>query len=232
MTRRPILLWDLPTRLAHWSLAALLLASVVSVKIGGNAMVWHGRCGLAILGVVAFRVMWGLVGSTYARFAYFLPTPAAIRAYLRGHWRGIGHNPLGALSVLALLSLMAGQALAGAFANDDIAFYGPLYHAVSGELSGWLTGLHRQAEWIVYGLVALHVGAVMFHTHVKKDNLIVPMITGIKLVDDRAIAPARGGGIVPLVVALAVAGLAVWAVSGGLLPAPPEAAPAASTPAW
>ncbi|BAL22395.1 cytochrome b/b6 domain-containing protein [Azoarcus sp. KH32C] len=231
MTRRPILLWDLPTRLAHWLLVALVAVAIVSVKIGGNAMEWHGRVGLTILGVVVFRIVWGLVGSTYARFAHFLPTPAKLRAYLQGDWRGVGHNPLGALSVLALLSLMAGQALAGAFANDDIAFYGPLYHAVSAELSVALTGLHRKAEWIVYALVALHVGAVMFHTHVKKDNLIAPMITGRKTVADPAIASAQGGGFVALILALVLAALVVWLVSGGLLPTAPEAVPA-SAPAW
>lgn len=229
--KHPVLLWDLPTRLAHWLLVALVAGAIVTVKIGGNAMQWHGRIGLAIFGVVVFRIVWGVVGSTYARFAQFLPTPAAIRAYLRGHWRGVGHNPLGALSTLALLSLMAGQALAGAFANDDIAFYGPLYHAVSSELSAWITGLHRQAEWIVYGLVGLHVAAVLWHTHVKKDNLIRPMITGVKAVDDPAIPPARGGGPFALVLALALAGLAVWAASGGLLP-PPAPVPAATTPDW
>lgn len=229
--KHPILLWDLPTRLAHWLLVALVAGAIVTVKIGGNAMVWHGRIGLAILGVIVFRIVWGVVGSTYARFTHFLPTPGAIRAYLKGHWRGVGHNPLGALSVIALLSLMAGQSLAGAFANDDIAFYGPLYHAVSSELSTWITGLHRQAEWIVYGLVALHVGAVLWHTHVKKDDLIRPMITGVKAVDDRAIPHARGGGPLALVLALVLAGLAVWAASGGAV-TPPAPVPAAATPDW
>lgn len=229
--KHPILLWDLPTRLAHWLLVALVASAIVTVKIGGNAMEWHGRIGLAIFGVVVFRIVWGVVGSTYARFVQFLPSPAAIRAYLSGHWRGVGHNPLGALSTVALLSLMAGQAVAGAFANDDIAFYGPLYQAVSSELSAWITGLHRQAEWIVYGLVGLHVGAVLWHTHVKKDNLIWPMITGVKAVDDPTIPPARGGGPLALVLALAITGFSVWAVSGGLLPPPPPT-PAVETPAW
>ncbi|HJV25763.1 MAG TPA: cytochrome b/b6 domain-containing protein [Aromatoleum sp.] len=231
MNRRPILLWDLPTRLAHWLLVALVAGAIVSVKVGGNAMEWHGRIGLAIVAVVSFRIAWGLVGSTYARFAHFAPTPATLRAYLRGDWRGVGHNPLGALSVFALLSLMAAQALAGAFANDDIAFYGPLYRAVSAELSTLLTGLHRKTEWLVYGLVVLHVAAIMFHTHVKKDNLIAPMITGRKTVADPTIAPAQGGGVVALVFALVLAALATWAVSGGFLPAAPEALPA-SVPAW
>lgn len=229
MNKRPILLWDLPTRLAHWSLAALLLGSVVSVKIAGNAMEWHGRFGLALLGVLVFRIVWGVVGSTYARFLQFLPSPRAIADYLGGRWRGVGHNPLGALSVLALLALMSFQSLAGLFAHDDISFHGPLYRLISSELSTRVSGWHRQAEWIVYGLVALHVGAVMFYTHVKKDNVIAPMINGTKTVSDAAIEPARGGGPAALVLAVTVAALAVWLASGGWIP--PQAAPAPA-PVW
>ena len=96
------LLWDLPTRVFHWALAACVVAAVITAKMGGNAMVWHGRIGVAIAGLLAFRVAWGLVGSTHARFAAFVGGPAAIRAYLAGAWRGAGHNPLGALSVLAM----------------------------------------------------------------------------------------------------------------------------------
>lgn len=229
MKSRAILVWDLPTRIAHWSLAALVVASIVSVKIGGNAMVWHGRFGLAILGVVVFRIVWGVVGSTYARFAHFVPRPGSISAYLAGKWRGVGHNPLGALSVLALLGLMSLQAFAGLFANDDIAFYGPLYALISSDLSNLISGWHRNAEFIVFTLVGVHVGAVLFYLHVKKDNLIRPMITGTRVVNDPSIASARGGNVVSLIVALALAGLAVWAAAGGFLPPPP---PPAAVPAW
>jgi hypothetical protein len=109
MNRQRIRLWDLPTRLFHWLLVILVLASFISGKIGGNAMDWHGKFGLAILGLLTFRLVWGIVGSTYARFASFFPTPASVLAYLRGQWRGVGHNPLGALSVFGLLVLLAFQ---------------------------------------------------------------------------------------------------------------------------
>jgi cytochrome b len=229
MQERTIRVWDLPTRIAHWSLAALLLASIASVKIGGNAMVWHGRFGLAIVGVVVFRIVWGVVGSTYARFAHFVPRPGSISAYLAGKWRGVGHNPLGALSVLALLGLVSFQAVAGLFANDDVAFYGPLYVLISSDFSNLISGWHRNAEFIVYALVGVHVGAVLFYLHVKKDNLIRPMITGMRVVDDPSIESARGGNVFSLIGALVLAGLAVWAASGGFLPPPP---PPAAVPAW
>lgn len=229
MNEHVIRVWDLPTRAVHWSAVALFAAAIVTVKIGGNAMVWHGRIGLALLGLVVFRIVWGLVGSTYARFAAFVPGPRALADYLAGRWRGVGHNPLGALSVLALLALVAFQSSAGLFANDDIAFYGPLAKLVSDDLGALASGLHRQAEWILYAMVALHVGAVMFHVHVKKDNLILPMITGTKRVRDPAVESARGGGIPAFVVALVIALAAVWIAAGGILP-PPEPPP--PVPSW
>jgi len=146
MNEHVIRVWDLPTRVAHWAGVALFAAAIVSVKIGGNAMVWHGRVGLALLGLVVFRIVWGLVGSTYARFAAFVPRPRALADYLAGRWRGAGHNPLGALSVLALLAFVAFQSSAGLFANDDIAFYGPLAELVSDEFGALASGLHRQAD--------------------------------------------------------------------------------------
>lgn len=230
MKQHIVRVWDLPTRIAHWTLAALVAAAIVAAKIGGNAMVWHGRFGLAILGIVVFRVVWGVVGSTHARFAEFLPTPRALADYLAGRWRGLGHNPLGALSVLALLGLLAFQASAGLFANDDIAFRGPLAAHASDEFGAFATALHHRAEWFLFGLVALHVGAVMFHLHVKKDNLIVPMITGRKVWPQPGGATVRGGGPVAFWFALTVAVVTV-SLASGLLVAPPAAAPVAA-PAW
>ena len=90
MNSQRIRLWDLPTRLFHWLLVLAVVAAVVSGQVGGKLIDLHGKIGLAIVGLIAFRVVWGFVGSTYARFAQFLPTPARIRAYLKGEWRGLG----------------------------------------------------------------------------------------------------------------------------------------------
>ncbi|CAL92707.1 cytochrome b/b6 domain-containing protein [Azoarcus olearius] len=232
MNKKLIRVWDLPTRLFHWLLLALVVAAFVTGMIGGNFIVWHGWLGIAISGLLAFRLTWGLVGSTYARFAHFVPGPQRILAYLRGHWRGVGHNPLGALSVLALLGVLAFQVGSGLVANDDIAFSGPLAPLVSEEVGAWLTGLHRQNIWVILALVGLHVGAIVFYVRAKKDNLVKPMITGMKEVADGGVKSAEGGGVIPFVIALAVAAAVVWVTAGGLVPPPPPPAPAEAAPAW
>ncbi|WP_295388758.1 cytochrome b/b6 domain-containing protein [uncultured Thiodictyon sp.] len=228
MQQQLIRLWDLPTRLFHWLLAALVTAAFVTGLTGGNAMVWHGRLGLLILGLLTFRLVWGLVGSTYARFVQFVPGPKTMLTYLRGGWQGMGHNPLGALSVLALLGLLLFQTISGLFANDDIAFNGPLQDLVTKRTSDWLTGLHHQAIWLIGVLVTLHVGAVLFHTHLHKDNLITPMVTGIKLATSPDARGATGGGWLALIAALTIAILAIWIAAGGLLPT----APITPVPTW
>jgi len=223
------LVWDLPLRLFHWSLAGLVAAAVVTANVGGNAMVWHGRIGVAIAGLLAFRVAWGLVGSTHARFAAFVGGPAAIRAYLAGAWRGAGHNPLGALSVLAMLGALAFQAGSGLFGNDDIAFTGPLYALVSKDMSDALTGLHHKGAWLVGALVALHLAAIVYYRLARGEDLVRPMLTGRKTGDH---APARGGGILALAFALAVGCGVAWVAAGGLFPAPAAKAPAMVDPGW
>ena len=230
MGTQRIRVWDLPTRLFHWVLAILVVASIISGKIGGNLIDWHGKFGLAILGLLTFRIIWGLVGSTYARFASFFPTPGRIRAYFRGEWKEPGHNPLGALSVFALLGLLALQVATGLPGNDDIAFRGPLFDLVGKALSDRMTGIHKLSINLLFALIALHVAAIMFYARVRKDNLVKPMITGWK--EHPQGRPASGGSIVALVIALALAATAVHGASGAWLPAPPPAPAAAPTPTW
>lgn len=231
MNSKRIRLWDLPTRLCHWLLAASVAAALVTGQIGGHLIDWHGRLGLLIVGLVVFRIVWGFVGSTYARFAQFFPRPARIVAYLAGAWRGEGHNPLGALSVFALIFLLLAQVATGLFASDDIAFTGPLYTLASNTLSERLTRLHHLLADGLIVLVLLHIAAIVFYLHGKKQNLVKPMLTGWKEDAGGEAESARGGGWLALVFAVAVAGLAVYAAAGVWLP---EAAPptAAETPNW
>jgi len=224
-----IRLWDLPTRIFHWGLALCIAAALVSGQIGGGLIEWHGRIGLAVVGLIVFRLVWGIVGSTYARFLHFFPTPGNVKAYLRGEWQGEGHNPLGALSVFGLLALVAVQATTGLFSNDDIAFVGPLFDLVGRDLSNRLTGIHHLASNILIALVVLHIAAVMFYLHARKQNLVKPMITGWKEGHGKS---ASGGGVVALVVALVLAVGAVYGASGAWLPEPPPLPPAAETPTW
>lgn len=230
MTRQRIRLWDLPTRLFHWLLALSVSAALVSAQIGGNFMDWHGRIGLFIVGLLVFRLAWGVMGSTYARFAQFFPTPAKVKIFLRGEWRGVGHNPLGALSVLGLLGLLGFQAASGLFSNDDITFVGPLFDLVSKDLSNQLTGLHKLASNGIYALIGLHLAAIAFYAIVKKDKLVKPMVTGWKETEQGV--SATGGGWVALIVSLCLSAAAVYAASGVWLPAPPPTPPAAETPNW
>jgi cytochrome b len=172
------LAWDLPLRIFHWSLAAAVTTAIATAELGGPWMAWHGRAGLLIVGLLVFRIAWGIAGSATARFAGFAPTPARLRRYLRGEWRGLGHNPLGALSVFAMLGLLALQAATGLFGNDDIAFAGPLNRLVDDALGARLTGWHRWLADGLFALLGLHLAAIAFHELVKRHRLVRPMLTG------------------------------------------------------
>jgi cytochrome b len=181
----PVAAWDAPVRLFHWSLVLLMVFSVATGLAGGNAMVWHMRSGYAILTLAVFRVLWGLVGSTTARFADFLYGPRRAMVFIRdilgnrpAHY--LGHNPVGGWMVLLLLVLILAQAATGLFSNDDISTEGPLYRYVSKEFSDQLTGLHKLNVKILYGMVALHVAAVLYHLLWRGENLVRAMFTGNK----------------------------------------------------
>lgn len=232
MSERRILVWDLPTRLFHWTLALLVAAAFVTGLQGGGLMEWHGRIGLLILGLLSFRLVWGILGSTYARFGQFVRGPSAVAAYLRGRWQGVGHSPLAALSVLALLATLSFQSLTGLVANDDIAFTGPLHELVSTRASDRLSGLHRQNAWLIGALVALHLSAVFVYTFLRKDDLIRPMIHGYRKAPNENARPATGGGWLAILAALSVALAAVWIGNGGLLPPAPPPPPPGTIPSW
>jgi len=225
-----IRLWDVPTRLFHWLLLLAVVTAVVSGMVGGDWMALHGMAGLLILGLLAFRLIWGFVGNRYARFVNFFPWPSRLLSYLHGRWHGLGHNPLGALSVFAMLALLSLQVGTGLFSNDEIAFTGPLFGIVSDALSLRLTGLHRLLSGVLLGMLGLHLAAVMFYTFVKKDNLIKPMLTGFKdRIDHQtdatedagedadADAQPKSSGWIALGIALAVAAIAACLASGILL---------------
>jgi len=241
--RPSFLLWDLPLRVFHWSLVACVTAAVATGELGGAWMPWHGRAGLAIVGLLVFRIVWGVVGPPTARFAGFAPTPRRVLDTLRGRWRGIGHNPLGALAVFALLGLLALQAGTGLFGNDDIAFAGPLNRFVDEALGARLTGWHRIAADGLFVLLALHLGAIAFHVLVKRHVLVRPMVTGRAILEPGVVPPAsrarvRGalalsvGAAAVAVGAVASAGRAPAAASAAAPPAAPAAKEAPATPAW
>lgn len=182
--KKIIRVWDLPIRLFHWCLLIGIVLSFVTVKIGGNAMEFHARVGYCVLALIVFRICWGLIGSHHARFINFIPSPKGLLNYLSGKAKvSLGHNPLGALSVLALLFSIGLQAVTGLFANDDIAFEGPLAKHVSNETVALLTSIHHQNEKVLIVLIVVHLCAIFYYQKFKGENLIKPMLLGDKEID-------------------------------------------------
>ena len=210
--KRPyrVRVWDLPTRLFHWLLVLLVTVSFVTGKLGGTAMQYHEWSGAAILVLVLFRVLWGFVGGMPSRFATFMRGPRKVFDYAgsllgKGHDPYLGHNPMGAWSIVAMLTALLVQAGTGLFANDDILTEGPLFHWVSKDTSDWLTRIHHMNQNILIGLVALHLGAIVFYWVVKRENLIVPMITGCKRWPEMVDTAGAGPGKALLLAAILVA---------------------------
>ena len=205
-------IWDLPTRVFHWALAALVVTSIVTANIGGNAMVWHMRSGLAVLSLLLFRLVWGLVGGHWSRFGSFLVSPSTVWQYARGRIADpAGHSPLGALSVLGMLIALALQASAGLFSDDEIAFSGPFTALVSSQRVEQASWFHTEVgKWIVIGLVLLHVLAIAYYTVVRRKVLVRPMVVGDKWMDG-AVPASRDDGRSRL------RALALWAVCASVV---------------
>jgi cytochrome b len=187
-----IRVWDLPTRLFHWTLALLILALVITGNVGGNAMVWHFRCGYAVLSLLLFRLLWGFVGGHWSRWQQLSCTPAALRQYFSARsspQRFLGHNPMGSLSVIALMSLLLLQVATGLFSDDEIANAGPLTVWVSENVVSITTHWHKGlGKGLVLLLVATHVGAILWYFIKKKDNLSRAMLWGDKSSETPAIS--------------------------------------------
>lgn len=200
MTTR-ILVWDLPTRLFHWSLA---LSFAVAYLTGENER-WaglHFTAGYTLLGLIGFRLIWGLIGSRYARFAQFVPGFATLRGYVSDLARGrparqVGHNPLGALAILALLLLGLASGISGWMLDVS----------TGGE---WLEELHESVTALMLALVIAHMAGVLIVSRLYKENLVRAMLTGMKQGEAaQAITGSR-----PVVAALLLAALAgFWAWS-------------------
>jgi cytochrome b len=192
----PTRVWDLPTRVFHWVLVLAVLGLAITGLTGGDAMVWHFRLGYLVGSLLVFRWVWGVMGGHYSRFAHFLYRPSQVLAYLRGQsppQDRVGHNPLGALSVWAMLIFLSLQVASGLFSDDDIAFAGPLTQFVSAAVVRLATWYHKAVgKWVLLALVLTHVAAVVFYLKVKGENLIAPMMTGDKCVAQAVPASADG----------------------------------------
>lgn len=212
--------WDLPTRIFHWLLAACVIALVVSGNIGGNAMVWHFRLGYAVLTLLLFRLVWGFVGGHWSRWTQLALAPARVLAYLRGSslpaWAG--HNPLGSWSVLLMLVWLLLQVGTGLVSDDEIANAGPLTALVSGATVGTATAWHKgPGKLVLIVLVLVHVGAIVWYRLRKNQALVPPMLHGDKVLP-AGTPPSRDGArprAIALVLLLACAVLVQWLLAQG-----------------
>jgi cytochrome b len=209
--------WDLPTRLFHWTLVALMIAQWLTTE-SDSALQYHVWGGYTVLTLVLFRLMWGFAGSDTARFSHFVRGPDAALEYVKALLRGetplyLGHNPMGGWSILALLTLLLIQAGTGLFANDDISFDGPLSGWVSKSMSNGLTTVHKVNFNLLLLVIAVHISAVLFYLLVKHENLIYPMLSGRK-----QLSPELAGSAPRMVSPwLGLAALAVAVVAVGWL---------------
>ncbi|QEY24754.1 cytochrome b/b6 domain-containing protein [Neisseria animalis] len=215
--KQKIKVWDLPTRLFHWLLAVAVVFMWYSAQAGGNLLVWHLRCGVLVLALLVFRICWGVWGSDTARFANFVRGPKQMLRYLKG---GLseneqpGHNPVGALMVLALLVAVAVQVTTGLFASDENTFTnnGYLNGWVSADTGSALRTIHIGFFNLLAALAAVHVVTILIYKFVKKHNLITPMLTGYKELEGK-LPVLRFAGAGKFALAFTLAAAAAWLVA-------------------
>ncbi|HMS25763.1 MAG TPA: cytochrome b/b6 domain-containing protein [Burkholderiaceae bacterium] len=210
-----IRIWDLATRSFHWLLVFSIIGLIITGNVGGNAMVWHFRLGNVVFTLLLFRIIWGLIGGHWSRFSSFIYSPKSIIQYLKGDHpkhHAIGHNPMGALSVFALLLTLAAQVATGLFSDDEIAAVGPLAKHVSNATVSQASFYHTEiGKLLIILLVVFHIGAILFYLFKKRENLVKPMIHGDKFVDTDT-PPSRDDGRMRLLalITLLACGLVVY----------------------
>ena len=216
--KQQYLIWDLPVRLFHWLLVVAIAGSWYTSEQGSELIDYHMLFGYLIMGLVLFRVIWGVVGTKHARFSQFYPSPTRIKGYLRsGSEQGnsfAGHNPLGSLAVFAMLSLLILQTVSGLFIDDDVFSSGPYHGSVSKSIEKVMSFLHHNVFDVLTIFIGLHLLAIVYYGIRKKQKLIKPMITGKKEADsvNQADAIKHSKLLTALVLALLVALFVYWLV--------------------
>ncbi len=176
--------WDLPTRVFHWSLAILVLLAWVTSEAEGALFWTHLATGYGVMGLVVFRLAWGVAGTRHARFSDFLYPWSVVRTHMKemlqpAPARFLGHTPAGGWMIVILLAVLAVLVASGLFAGDE-GEKGPLAHIAGAGLADGLGEVHEILNTLLWSLIAVHVAAVLFVSFSTKDNLIRAMWTGRK----------------------------------------------------
>ncbi len=215
---RRVRVWDLGVRLFHWGLvAAVMAAAVTGFILGITTLAWHLVAGVAVLVAAGWRVAWGVFGSSYARFASFAVRPAAVLAHLRGRdGRHLGHNPLGALMVLALLVVLAAIGTTGVVTLGGMLKQGPLRAFLSYATGADARYLHKLLAILLLAMIGAHLAGVAFESWRGRENLVAAMLTGEKAADPPADAalPVQARPRAALAIVLAVLAVCAAATAG------------------
>lgn len=217
---RDVRAWDLPTRLFHWGLVALIVSAYLTRTYSADpTLYWHRINGYAIIALLLFRMMWGFVGSSTSRFSSFLPWPSRVLRHAGALLRGraplfLGHNPLGSVLIFVMMLAVLAQATAGLFTTDDVIAEGPLHHVASEGLADRMGAYHAKGFWIILALGAVHVAANLIYQFWKREPVVTAMVTGRKPLLDYS--DQREARLSPLWRAAACAVVAVVLVVGGV----------------
>jgi cytochrome b len=215
--------WDFPTRLFHWLLVTAVCAQYLTAEILDNAIQWHFYGGYFILGLVIFRVLWGIWGAYYARFNQFVCSPRGTWQYVKNfkettYTTTTGHNPMGAYSIIFILSILLTQSLSGLFITDDIFHSGPYYSAVGESTRDLMNWIHHQGFNAIALFLVLHLSAILVYKIFKKQNLLASMLHGHKTLNKSDSSPSAKDHYLRFVAFAAISAAAVYLIVAVLSP--------------
>jgi len=210
---RKVIVWDAPTRLFHWLIVVLVAAAYATWRL--NWMDLHAELGAVLLALVLFRILWGFFGSDSARFRRFLASPTVAARHLTNMFRRepdheAGHNPAGGWMVILLLFLLLVEILTGIYVLNDVADEGPFTELAPPAVANAITALHSIFWDVLLAAIALHLAAILVYAMAKGQNLVVPMITGRKVLPQTVPSPRIAG----LARALLLLGCSALAAAG------------------
>lgn len=215
MTKK-LFVWDLPVRLFHWLLLISLLSAWYTSDGERDLIDYHLKIGYFTLGLIIFRIMWGIFGTQYAKFSQFFPTKTKLLSYLNKSKQNqvdttVGHNPLGGLMIILMLLLILSQAISGLFMNDDVFTTGPYYESVNSSIQKFMSLIHHNVFDIILFVSVVHIGAIFYYLFAKKINLIVPMFTGYKSTDNNEASSIKSSKLLlALVIILLIVVFLYW----------------------